>query len=568
MGGVSRSIRMGALVIATAVVSACTPAGDGNSGRQQTQPQSQKTLTWAVGVEPPHLQQLSRLGGASQPTRAAGAIAHEGLAVQDDQDAFRPQLAVELPSPEKGAWRVNPDGTMVTTWKIHPNVKWHDGAPLTAADFVFGFKVLKDPAIPTVRMPGLDQMATASAPDPLTFVVEWSAFYLEADHQPEAMPLPMHLLETVHERNDPDAFLSNPYFSTEFVGVGPYRLRVWEPGSHMEFTRFDAYYRGRPSIDVIVLRFVLDLNTMLANSLSETVDIATPEQGNIDAVMQVKQRWEGTENRIVINTTGNLFGLYPQFRIEVARPANGLTNRSVREGLYRAIDRTAFNEVATQGLAPVADSWFKPTDLLRPALEASVPQFPYDPTRAQQLMGQAGWIRGTEGVFVHQQSAERFEIQISGRPGAGAERQLEIIASDWKALGAQPVIHLIPPAQVANREYLATYPGALLSNPPGDGLITERLHTSNIAGPANRWTGRNASGYSNPSADVLQDKLLVTIDRAERLSLHRQLLQTMMADLPIMPLHWGVRGAFVLRTVRGPITAEQAGWNILEWEKE
>ena len=48
-------------------------------------------------------------------------------------------------------------------------------------------------------------------------------------------------------------------------------------------------------------------------------------------------------------------------------------------------------------------------EALRPEVESAIPQYPYDPARAQQLLAQAGWIRGADGSLVHS-SGERFDI--------------------------------------------------------------------------------------------------------------------------------------------------------------
>src|SRR5947207_2408142 len=50
-----------------------------------------------------------------------------------------PQLAESIPSTENGLWKVTPDGKMETTWKLQPNVTWHDGAPFTADDLLFTY---------------------------------------------------------------------------------------------------------------------------------------------------------------------------------------------------------------------------------------------------------------------------------------------------------------------------------------------------------------------------------------------------------------------------------------------
>src|SRR5207248_11311145 len=87
-----------------------------------------------------------------------------------------------------------------------------------------------------------------------------------------------------------------------------------------------------------------------------------------------------------------------QHRPEFARPPNGLTNQTVRQAFYQALDRQAIVDVDTAGLGTVADSWIAPTDEIRPQVEASIPKYPYDPARAQQVLAQVGWVRGADGI--------------------------------------------------------------------------------------------------------------------------------------------------------------------------
>src|SRR5205814_4893036 len=49
-------------------------------------------------------------------------------------------MAREFPTRDNGDWIVNADGTMVTTYRLRPNIKWHDGTPVTARDFAFAFE--------------------------------------------------------------------------------------------------------------------------------------------------------------------------------------------------------------------------------------------------------------------------------------------------------------------------------------------------------------------------------------------------------------------------------------------
>src|SRR5205823_14465892 len=117
------------------------PSGQAPAGAE---PQTIRTLPAAIRVEPASIagkglkQSSLTLGGTVRTFNA-------GLSIIDDHDQPRPYLAETLPTLNTDSWKVNPDGTMETTYKLRPNLTWHDGAPLTADDFAFAWKVYTTP---------------------------------------------------------------------------------------------------------------------------------------------------------------------------------------------------------------------------------------------------------------------------------------------------------------------------------------------------------------------------------------------------------------------------------------
>lgn len=63
-----------------------------------------------------------------------------------------------IPTQENGDWMINRDRTMVTTYHLRLNTRWHDGTPLTARDFVFAFSVY-------IEQGPADSAAEPRAPD-------------------------------------------------------------------------------------------------------------------------------------------------------------------------------------------------------------------------------------------------------------------------------------------------------------------------------------------------------------------------------------------------------------------
>src|SRR5437870_6506331 len=129
---------------------------------------------------------------------------------------------------------------------------------------------------------------------------------------------------------------------------------------------------------------------MIANILAGEVDVVLPVGVDLEAALELKQRWAGTGNQVRADNSGRLRHLEFQFRSDFARPSEIATDRAVRQALYQAVDRQTMVEVMTQGLAPTADSWYPPTSGVRKELETAIPQFLYDPARARQLLGEVG----------------------------------------------------------------------------------------------------------------------------------------------------------------------------------
>ena len=71
----------------------------------------------------------------------------EGLTITDDKMNIVPLLATEVPSLANGGVVLRPDGGMDVTWKLRPNVTWHDGQPFTSADVKFTVDAINDPTL-------------------------------------------------------------------------------------------------------------------------------------------------------------------------------------------------------------------------------------------------------------------------------------------------------------------------------------------------------------------------------------------------------------------------------------
>jgi peptide/nickel transport system substrate-binding protein len=202
-------------------------------------------------------------------------------------------------------------------------------------------------------------------------------------------------------------------------------------------------------------------------------------------------------------------------------------------------------------------------------VESAIPQLAYDPVRAQALLAQTGWTRASDGNLVGP-TGERFETELWGLTGQSfsLERQLSIIADGWKGLGAHIEFGAIPPARLREAQYVAEHPGPLFTSFAARQFSVDRLYSEAIPSAANRWSGFNRGGYSNPAVDEMFERLTVTIDEGQRVAIMRQMLQDVMGNVVLMPLYWEVVPTLMVRGVSGPKhVGTDTTRSIFQWDK-
>lgn len=553
------------LVVLAVVLTACAPTvgPQGGAAESAEKPSARKVLV--IGAQ----RALTGFGGQAGTPQDAGDLLSDGLVAKNYQGVWIPQLASQVISLQDGTWRINADGTMDTTWKLRPNIKWHDGTPFTSADLLLGYQINKHPATPAdADTAGLLLAKSAEAPDPHTFVVHWSDVWVRANEAVGLTPRPSHILGAMFQ-DMPEAVQTAPYFISDFVGVGPYKLDSFSLGVETQLSRFNDYYLGVPPIERVIFHYMQDPTTMVANILAGAVDILIPPGLDVDVAVEVGHRWEGTGNRMIVAGRQDDFAsaYTVQQRPDWAKPRDVAMNRDVREALIRGIDRQALSEVVTLGLGPVADSWIAPGHPVRASAAAKIPQYPYDLNRAAQLLAGAGWTKDADGVLVNQ-AGERFEYELAGPTRPELQKQQAIIADGWKPLGVVGMIKVLSSAEDLVQSNRSITPGAYLGSIAADQYyFASQMHSAQITSAAN-WQLRNRGGYSNPAVDALYDRLNKTVDVGERAGLHGDIARVVMQDVGIWPFYWSPYPVLALAKVRGGIYPAKGGIvnNIMEWD--
>src|SRR6266704_777706 len=150
---VAQSVRCALLPLIGAIVcaSACAPGATAPStagrGAQPSsgsaEPGQMKTLVMGMGAI------LDGFSIASTSNTGGGRLGfieiHSQALFTADKTSGRPipRLLAEQPTQDNGGLRLTDDGGLLATYKLRPNVKWADGAPFTARDLMFSFRIAK-----------------------------------------------------------------------------------------------------------------------------------------------------------------------------------------------------------------------------------------------------------------------------------------------------------------------------------------------------------------------------------------------------------------------------------------
>lgn len=262
---------MAALALVSLV--GCAPAGlqAGSPGGSREVPQVQRTLVMAgLGEAPTFGTKFASTSG--EGGGIGTALFQESLTGRDNRGLIVPRLSSQLPELNTPSWRVFADGRMETIYRLRPGLSWHDGAPLTADDFVFTWHVYTVPETGAFQTPQRF-IENVIALDEGTVLFRWNQFTIMAGSvgggHSGFLPLPRHILEAAWgQGQDPKGFVAHSYFKTDYIGQGPYRLERWEPGAFMEGRAFDGYALGRPRIERVRILFLSSRETLLASFLA------------------------------------------------------------------------------------------------------------------------------------------------------------------------------------------------------------------------------------------------------------------------------------------------------------
>lgn len=533
---------MFALLTALIVVAGCTPAQIAANDASAASSGATR-LRYGIGGEPRSLNPI--FNDQVDSALNLNALYDDPLWVRDRRGTFVPRLAARVPTIENRD--ISADGRTITVHLRH-DARWQDGAPFTSADVQFSWQAVMDPRNNVGSLDGFDRVVRIDIPDPYTAVVHLKDRYASALSTSFPPLIPAHLLRGVKLNDAP--------FNAAPVGTGPYRVVAWKRGDSLELVPNDAYYRGKPKLGRIVVRFVPNLVTRAVMLKTGELDLAALDR---DAYRQIADA-SNVAFAVEPDHSANMYFL------NVMRPH--LRDVRVRRAVALALDRAALVHAAAfkDDVAQLANGYADPMLF---AYNRKLPPLPHDPKTAAQLLDDAGWRRGADGIRVR--DGERLTLQIAAVSGATSATATHIQAQAMlRSVGIDVDIKSYPQelifAPAASHGVLA------------DGTFDMFLATySNGGEPDSSWIltcarvephGYNESHYCNPELDRLEAAALMTFDFRERSQYYARIDEILARDVPIVFIAWpkavfGMNPHLKGFTYNGLLTAwDAAAWTL------
>lgn len=351
-----------------------------------------------------------------------------------------------LPTPTALAtgWEIAPDGRTYT-FDLRAGVRWSDGTPVTAADFLYTYTALGAAQTESPFQSRAALIESIQAPDPQTLVITLRGPHCAALHSLRHPLLPSHRYAA-----DFGDLVTNPLNQTPEVSAGPFVFVEHEPGARIVLARNPDYWQGAPHLDRYILQVSADpdqqaaqLAAQVAAGEVDLAPVAAEESAQFAAVANANAQLFQHPQAGYLFLAANLAdpnaaqpGLGEDGALVAQTPHPILGEVSVRRALALAIDRQNLLRVAAEFGAEsyLLDGYLLPTigwaNLDAPAALA------HDPEQAAQLLDAAGWRADAEGL----RSRDGTRLALRLMTNADNPRRVALaqaIAADFTALGVQ-----------------------------------------------------------------------------------------------------------------------------------
>lgn len=533
------------LLVLGFVLAGCTKVGEATSGRHSWSRAG--VLRVALNEEPKNLNPL--LAGTT-PEIFVDRLMFEPLLSADPRGEPVPMLAAAVPTQTNGG--ISADGLTIV-YHLRRNVRWSDGVPVTARDVQFSWQAIENPNNDSVSRHGYDDVRAIDAPDAFTAVVHLkrpfapfvNTFFAESDQPYEIVPA--HVLAGYADINHVS------FDAAPTVSDGPFQFVQWRRGDRIELAANPKFFLGRPGLQHVEIDFVPNDDTAVNLLRTHAVDyIFQPSIQTYPALRTLPDA-----RTVFVNMNG-----YDGMELNLSHPV--LADARVREAIAAAIDKAALANVLTHGQATTATedipNWMW-------AFDPSVRSVPFDPARAKQLLAQAGWIAGPDGIA--RKNGQPLELLLATETSIVTHRSASLlIQAALRRIGVAvelkyyPIDLLYAPMGMGGIQHGGKFDLLVYSWYAGIDPDNSSQFTCNNFPPH----GYNDMRYCNPAMDAIQAVALSHYDRATRKAAYAKIEHLLAADNPAIYFWWQRQQEAVSVDFHGfdpnPV---MESWNAWQW---
>jgi len=563
------------------------------------------------------------------------ALIMDGEQGSDWRGNWWPQMGRWVPTTENGKQVIYEkpqkitlqDGTQVDIYMrydfgLRPGLKWSDGQPITADDFIFGTLLYLAKDMPVPGLDPYDSVARIEKLDDYTIRVYFTAVDKENPYNVYAkygLPLyPKHWFEQnvlkttvtypktidfVLKHDEEMTYLSdvsytlprnlkevmdknveaivNSSYNTKPMHTGPYKITNWVQKGYMEFVPDPNYFLGPGLFDKVVFAF-RSAESGLAELLRGQPDVAVMGVINTQNAKTLSAN-SNFLKQYKLNSIPSVF--WEHFTVNFDDPNNlpdapkpgvaythpFLSDNRVRQALSYAINRQDISNRVYYGMRPLAYYHVLPGSAFdEPSLKNV---FIYDPGKADTLLKQAGLTKGTDGVYA--KGGKKLSLLAQTTNRTDRINTLQIIQQQYKQVGINLSMQPLNPRDFFNtvlphRTFeigLFAWGQSSILEPGGTTLYMSRY----IPSKSNGYQGQNYSGFRNAEADALMNKW-TSFDMTERTKAYKDFGRLYFGVyMPEMPIVWHDQHDAVKLNIEGydlGLDVAAHTWNIAWWYRE
>jgi peptide/nickel transport system substrate-binding protein len=404
---------------------------------------------------------------------------YEPLVDLDAQLRPQPVLARSWEHPQPERWR----------FRLRPNVRFHDGSPLTAEAVRTAIEALRAGPAPAEAAQFLNQVREVAVVDPLTLDL--------VTREPRALLASLSFFHVTK----PNAAGRFP----PLAGTGPFRLKERQDGHHVSVERWDDYWGPRPQVGFAAFLPVASAAERLARVERGEADVAA-------GVPPPLARGHDPGRATIVRGPG-LTVMYLGFGLRARSP---FTDPRVRRAFHLAIDRQELLQRALDGTGSVA------TQPVAPRVFGFDPRLPapvHDPAAARRLLAEAGHAGGLRVRLDHpddRYQAARVLQQQLARVGVTLDLSGMRRGDLWDRAADSTLF----------------FAGWDCATGEASEFFEFCLHT-----PGRGYGGANYGGFAHRRLDEIVETNTAALDPRVRQKLLQEAASIAMEQLPLLPLY-------------------------------